>query len=114
VAKHSITVNGAAILNELPLLDDYFRDQLIVGEGAFFMVARAPAVAGDFIRFPKLPHKPSRYDTDSASAPINGHCVAAGFEIGGDRRWEGQSQTGPGSGIQHFLVGGQTRCRQLF
>ena len=35
-----ITINGLAILNELPLLDRYFRDYLIGGEGAFFMVAR--------------------------------------------------------------------------
>lgn len=38
--EHGITVNGLAILNELPLLDDYFRDYLIGGEGAFFMVAQ--------------------------------------------------------------------------
>ena len=35
-----ITINGLAILNELPLLADYFRDYLIGGEGAFFMVAQ--------------------------------------------------------------------------
>lgn len=38
--ERGITVNGLAILNELPLLDDYFRDYLIGGEGAFFMVAQ--------------------------------------------------------------------------
>jgi hypothetical protein len=40
VIKHGITINGLAILNELPLLDDYFREHLIGGEGAFFMVAQ--------------------------------------------------------------------------
>ena len=40
VIKHGITINGLAILNELPLLDHYFRDHLIGGEGAFFMVAQ--------------------------------------------------------------------------
>jgi hypothetical protein len=35
-----ITINGLAILNELPLLDGYFRDYLIGGEAAFYMVAQ--------------------------------------------------------------------------
>ena len=39
VIKHGITINGLAILNELPLLDHYFRDHLIGGEGAFLTVA---------------------------------------------------------------------------
>jgi hypothetical protein len=40
VIEQDITINGLAILNELPLLDQYFRDQLIGGDGAFFMVAQ--------------------------------------------------------------------------
>jgi len=40
VIERGITINGLAILNELPLLDQYFRDHLIGGEGAFFMVAQ--------------------------------------------------------------------------
>jgi hypothetical protein len=40
VIERGITINGLAILNELPLLDDYFRDYLIGGEGAFYMVAQ--------------------------------------------------------------------------
>ncbi|MCZ6863958.1 MAG: DUF1194 domain-containing protein [Alphaproteobacteria bacterium] len=40
VIEHGITINGLAILNELPLLDAYFRDHLIGGDGAFFMVAQ--------------------------------------------------------------------------
>lgn len=40
VIAHGITINGLAILNELPLLDRYFRDHLIGGEGAFYIVAQ--------------------------------------------------------------------------
>jgi len=39
VIEHGVTINGLAILNELPLLDRYFRDRLIGGEGAFVMIA---------------------------------------------------------------------------
>ena len=39
VLQHGITINGLAILNELPLLASYFRDQLIGGAGAFVMTA---------------------------------------------------------------------------
>lgn len=35
-----ITVNGLAILNDVPDLDDYYRDEVIVGAHAFVMVAR--------------------------------------------------------------------------
>jgi hypothetical protein len=40
VIQHGVTINGLAILNELPLLDQYFRERLIGGEGAFVMVAK--------------------------------------------------------------------------
>ncbi len=40
VIEHGVTINGLAILNELPLLDRYFRERLIGGEGAFVMVAQ--------------------------------------------------------------------------
>jgi hypothetical protein len=40
VIEQGVTINGLAILNELPLLDRYFRDHLIGGDGAFFMVAQ--------------------------------------------------------------------------
>jgi hypothetical protein len=40
VLEHGVTINGLAILNELPLLGKYFRDRLIGGEGAFVMTAR--------------------------------------------------------------------------
>ncbi|MHA1537437.1 MAG: DUF1194 domain-containing protein [Alphaproteobacteria bacterium] len=39
VLDHGITINGLAILNELPHLDKYFRSHLIGGEGAFVMTA---------------------------------------------------------------------------
>ncbi len=38
IAK-GITINGLAIRNEIPLLDRYFRDYLIGGDGAFYIVA---------------------------------------------------------------------------
>ena len=40
VLAQGITINGLAILNELPQLDQYFRDNLIGGNGAFFLVAQ--------------------------------------------------------------------------
>jgi hypothetical protein len=40
VLEHGITINGLAILNELPLLGKYFRSHLIGGDGAFVMTAR--------------------------------------------------------------------------
>ena len=39
VLAKGITINGLAILNELPLLDRYFRDHLIGGDSAFHLVA---------------------------------------------------------------------------
>ena len=39
VITRGVTINGLAILNELPLLADYFRKQLIGGEGAFVETA---------------------------------------------------------------------------
>ncbi|MGI9482576.1 MAG: DUF1194 domain-containing protein [Hyphomicrobiales bacterium] len=40
VLSHGITINGLAIINELPLLADYYGSQLIGGDGAFVLVAR--------------------------------------------------------------------------
>lgn len=40
VLKHGVTINGLAILNELPLLADYFRKQLIGGDGSFVETAQ--------------------------------------------------------------------------
>ena len=39
VLKKGITINGLAILNELPLLEGYFQERLIGGEGAFVIAA---------------------------------------------------------------------------
>ena len=47
VVERGVTINGLAILNELPLLDGYFRNHLIGGDGAFVMVAQ------DYIDFTK-------------------------------------------------------------
>ena len=40
VLESGITINGLAILNEIPLLGDYFRKHLIGGDAAFMMTAR--------------------------------------------------------------------------
>lgn len=37
--EQGVTVNGLAILNEEPFLDDYFEHSVIGGAGAFLMVA---------------------------------------------------------------------------
>ena len=44
---HGITINGLAILNESPDLDDYYRSQMIMGQGSFVEVA---ADYADFAR----------------------------------------------------------------
>jgi hypothetical protein len=53
--NRGVTVNGLAILNELPFLDRYFRKYLIGGAGSFVMVARdyadfAAAMAHKLVR----------------------------------------------------------------
>ena len=55
VLDRGVTINGLAILNEIPLLAQYFRDHLIGGEGAFVITAEdyrdfAPAIARKLIR----------------------------------------------------------------
>jgi hypothetical protein len=40
VLKHGVTINGLAILNEIPQLGQYFRNRLIGGENAFVLTAR--------------------------------------------------------------------------
>lgn len=40
VLARGVTINGLAIVNELPLLEKYFRRQLIGGEGAFVIAAQ--------------------------------------------------------------------------
>ena len=40
VVKAGITINGLAILSEEPWLEDYYRDNLIGGAGAFVIAAR--------------------------------------------------------------------------
>jgi len=65
-----VTINGLAILNELPLLEQYFRKYLIGGEGAFVMVARdysdfAQAIADKLVR--EISSSPlSRHEAPSA------------------------------------------------
>jgi hypothetical protein len=63
VVKHGVTINGLAILNELPLLDHYFREYLIGGEGAFVMIAQ------DYIDFAQaMTHKLAR---EISSVPLS-------------------------------------------
>ncbi len=40
ILERGVTINGLAILNELPLLDGYFRKYLIGGAGSFVTIAR--------------------------------------------------------------------------
>ena len=62
VLKHGITINGLAILNELPLLASYFRDQLIGGPGAFVITAQDYS---DFAHAMSL-----KLDREIRSAPV--------------------------------------------
>jgi len=50
VAERGITVNGLAILNEVPTLDWYFEQNVIVGPGSFVVVANDYAAYADAIR----------------------------------------------------------------
>jgi hypothetical protein len=60
-----VTINGLAILNELPLLEQYFRKYLISGEGAFVMVAQ------DYTDFAQaIIHKLVR---EISSSPLSKH-----------------------------------------
>lgn len=47
--KAHVTVNALAILNEIPMLDRYFRDTVIGGPGAFVLVAKDWRDYGDAI-----------------------------------------------------------------
>lgn len=78
VIEQGITINGLAILNELPLLDDYFRDHLIGGDGAFFMVAQdypdfAEAIIAKLVReirsVPLSRHAPPGPDDEGGPSP---------------------------------------------
>ena len=64
VLKNGITINGLAILNELPLLEGYFREHLVGGEGAFVIAA---ADYSDFAR--AIRHK---LEQEIRSAPLAG------------------------------------------
>lgn len=80
VLNHGITINGLAIVNELPLLAQYFSDQLIGGPGAFVIVARDYTDIARAMRI-KLEHeirsmpvtkyiRPSRNTRMHASNPV--------------------------------------------
>lgn len=75
-----ITVNGLAILNEIPLLDRYFRNNVIGGEGAFVMVAAdwkvfAEAMLEKLVKeISQLPlaAAPSGWRPQQAKRPVSG------------------------------------------
>ncbi len=76
--EKGITINGLAILNELPLLAQYFRDYLIGGEGAFLMVAQ------DYIDFAqamtqKLVREIRSVPLSENEGPIPGYKARAGL-----------------------------------
>jgi hypothetical protein len=78
VIEQGITINGLAILNELPLLDQYFRDHLIGGEGAFFMVAEDyPDFAQAMTE--KLVREIGSMPISENEAPVPGTETAQGF-----------------------------------
>ena len=62
VLDNGITINGLAILNELPLLERYFQRHLIGGDGAFVMTA---SDYGDFARAITL-----KLEREIRSAPL--------------------------------------------
>ena len=82
VLSQGITINGLAILNELPLLDRYFRDHLIGGDGAFYVVAKdyddfTQAMSEKLVR--EISSVPLSENNDPKSFPkrINGISMAA-------------------------------------
>jgi hypothetical protein len=67
VLEHGITINGLAILNELPQLGKYFRRHLIGGDGAFVLTARRYT---DFAR--AMRHKLER---EIGSVPVTDNVI---------------------------------------
>ena len=67
VLEHGITINGLAILHELPQLGKYFRKHLIGGEAAFVMTARAYTAFASAMR-----HKLER---EIGSVPVSDNVI---------------------------------------
>lgn len=65
VLRHRVTINGLAILNELPLLGKYFQRQLIGGEGAFALTA------DDYTDFSRAMRE--KLEREIRSAPLTQH-----------------------------------------
>jgi hypothetical protein len=72
VLEHGITINGLAILNELPLLASYFRDQLIGGEGAFV------ETASDYTDFAQAMSR--KLEREIRAVPLAGNAAPGSFE----------------------------------
>ncbi len=67
VLSHGITINGLAILNEIPQLGQYFHDRLIGGENAFVLTAR------DYTDFARAMSK--KLEREIGSVPVTNNAV---------------------------------------
>ena len=87
VLAAGVTINGLPILNELPFLDRYFRDYLIGGAGAFYIVADdysdfAEAMKQKLWReiravpVTRAPYSPQGQSAESAAARASGAGLA--------------------------------------
>ena len=65
VLKNGITINGLAILNEVPDLKEYFQSRLIGGPGAFVMTAR------DYFDFSRAIRE--KLEREIGSTPVAGN-----------------------------------------
>ncbi len=83
VLAAGVTINGLPILNELPFLDRYFRDYLIGGAGAFYIVADDYADFAEAMRqklwreiravpITRAPYLPQGQSAASAAASASG------------------------------------------
>jgi len=73
VLKNGVTINGLAILNELPQLGKYFQDRLIGGEGAFVMTAL------DYTDFARaMRHK---LEQEIGSVPVTSNAIPGVYSV---------------------------------
>ena len=101
VLEAGVTINGLAILNEIPLLASYFRDRLIGGEGAFVMTAQD---YGDFAQamIKKLVREISaipltHWKGDGEATEVRHSATRYPLDSGADRRRPGTRALGSNS-----------------
>jgi hypothetical protein len=94
VVKAGITINGLAILSEEPWLEDYYRNNLIGGPGAFVVAAR------DFRSFADAMLRKLALEVAGAGVP---KAAAA------DHAKRGRAKGGQGKGGRPVLLGGVGR-----